>query len=92
MNSLLDYTTPDERHQRIQELVFMGVNLLVHVEIVHIFNIILVQIFEVSLRKAIRTFQTWLLEFPTILDQLLDLVDLSSLSNTIDVEDQQLML
>ncbi|GJV25288.1 hypothetical protein Tco_1377983 [Tanacetum coccineum] len=62
MNSLLDYTTPDERHQRIQQLVFTRNDLLVHVEIVHIFNIILVQILEASLRKSIRNKETQVLE------------------------------
>ncbi|GKB43392.1 hypothetical protein Tco_0888334 [Tanacetum coccineum] len=53
MNSLLDNTAPDERHQRVQQLVFTKVELLVQSKIVNIFNIVLVQILEVSLRKAI---------------------------------------
>ncbi|GJU89891.1 hypothetical protein Tco_1302314 [Tanacetum coccineum] len=54
MNSLPDYTTHDERHQRIQQLVFMEIDLLVQAKVVHFFNIVLVQILEVGLRKAIR--------------------------------------
>ncbi|GKC51790.1 hypothetical protein Tco_1074535, partial [Tanacetum coccineum] len=42
--------------------------------------------------EILKTFQTWFLEFPTTLDQLLDREDLPSLSTTIDVEYQQLML
>ncbi|GKD86951.1 hypothetical protein Tco_1358105, partial [Tanacetum coccineum] len=53
MNSLLDNTDPDERHQIIQQLVFSKVDLLVQAKIVHVFNIVLVQILEVSFRKAI---------------------------------------
>ncbi|GJT20906.1 retrovirus-related pol polyprotein from transposon TNT 1-94 [Tanacetum coccineum] len=53
MNSFPYYTDPDERHQRIQQLVFTEVGLLVQAKGLHVFNIILVQILEVSLRKAI---------------------------------------
>ncbi|GKB12165.1 putative reverse transcriptase domain-containing protein, partial [Tanacetum coccineum] len=41
--------------------------------------------------RKIMAFQTWLLKFPIFLDQLLDLEVLSSYSDTVVVEDQQMM-
>ncbi|GKD64681.1 hypothetical protein Tco_1306789 [Tanacetum coccineum] len=43
-----------------------------------------------DMRKVI-VFQTWLSKFPIFLDQLLDLEALNSYSDTIDVEDQQMI-
>ncbi|GKE91960.1 hypothetical protein Tco_1573055 [Tanacetum coccineum] len=65
MNSLPDYMALDECHQRIQQIVFTEVDLLVQEKVVHVFNIVLVPIFEVRLRKAIRFVMRslgWLLE------------------------------
>nr|GFA03898.1 hypothetical protein [Tanacetum cinerariifolium] len=58
MNSLPDYTALDERHQRIQQLVLTAVDFLVQEKVVHVFNVVLVQILEVNLRKAICDYQT----------------------------------
>ncbi|GJY72124.1 hypothetical protein Tco_0475827 [Tanacetum coccineum] len=43
-----------------------------------------------DMRKVI-VFQTWLSKFPIFLDQLLDREVLTSYSDTIDVEDQQMI-
>nr|GFB11134.1 hypothetical protein [Tanacetum cinerariifolium] len=52
MNSLSNYTTSDESKQGIQQLV-LTVVFVVQAQVVHIFNIVLIQILKVGLRKAL---------------------------------------